>query len=199
MAFKYKVLYILIYSFLNIIGIYIALNFWWTDSLTFSYFGKEIAGLLISIALSWLGTLHLSILLSRIIFLKNDNYYFIGIWQIIESKHYITDKIDENTKKLLFNSIFYIGFPIFIITILLFIFSVNEIENYQIDNYGIKEKIKTEKIAYDIKENKFFVINYNNMKNQTYLPLENYNVGDTIEIIFSAKNPKIIKYLKDYQ
>lgn len=199
MAKKYKILYISIYLFLNIVGILIALNFWWTDSLTLSYFGKEIAGLLISVAFCWIGVLHLSLLLSRLIFLKNDNYKFIGIWNVMESEHHINDKIDEQTKKTLFKSNFFLGFPIMIGTIIFFILSIDKYERHQLENYGVIEKIQTEQISYDIKQNKYFLVTYNQKNNHTYLSLDNYKVSDTIEIIYSIKNPNIVKYLKDYQ
>ena len=197
MAIKYKLFYISIYLFLNIIGILIALNYWWTNSLTLSFFGIEIAALLISVGLCWIGVLHLSLLLSRLFFLKNDKYKFIGIWDVMQYEHHIHDKIDEQTKKTLFKSHAFLGFSIMIGTILIFILSTDYYEKHQLKKYGVIENIKTEHISYDIKQNKYFAITYNHNNNHTYLSLDNYNIGDTIEIIYSSKNPNIVKYIKD--
>lgn len=197
MAIKQKLIYISIYLFLNILGILIALKYWWTDPLTLSFFGIEIAALLISVGLCWIGVLHLSILLSRLIFIKKDKYKFIGIWDVMQYEHHIHDKIDEQTKKTLFKSNFILGFSIIIVTILIFILSTNYYEKQQLENYGVIEKIKTEHVSYDIKQNKYFAITYNQKNNHTYLSLDNYEIGDTIEIIYSTRNPNIIKYVKD--
>src|SRR5690606_23529311 len=93
------------------------------------------------------------------------------------------------------NSITFIAFPILIFTIFGYLFSINSYGNNQIKNYGEIENINIQDIRYDIKKNPFIFFKYNQGKDSTNLSNDkNFQIGNKVQIIYSKKNPKIIKF-----
>jgi hypothetical protein len=191
--------YLLIFLFLFSIGISVAYNFWWTDSVNLSYFGKEMAALLFSIGVCWFGVLYLSILISRKLTLKNDQYQFIGLLDIQPIEFISRNIIDIATQKKLSHALPFTAFPIMIVLVLTFILTMHKIEIFQLNKYGIIEHVEIKSSKYTIKNIPYNHIEYGNGKFSTNLSQEKYKVGDKVQIIYSRKNPQIVKYLDDFE
>jgi hypothetical protein len=197
MNLKTVITYLILYIILNSIGISIALNFWWTDSLNLSFLKKESFLLLMSIGLCWFGILYMSILIIRKFIVKINTQNFIGPIDLASNEMYQKQIGIENATKFK-NSLTYIAFPILIITIIVFITSMNSYEVYELSKNGKVEKIKVKEIRNDIKQNPYIYFEYNNSKNETNLRNEKkLKVGDEVSVIYSIKNPKIINYQKE--
>lgn len=191
---KTSLIYLILYVLLNSIGLSIALNFWWTDSLNLSFLKKESFLLLMSIGFCWIGILYMSILIIRKFIVKINTQNFIGPIDLISNEMYQEQIGIENATKFK-NSLTFVAFPILIITIIVFITCMNSYEVYELSKNGIVEKIEVKEIRNDIKQNKYIYFEYNNNKNKTNLRNEKkLKVGDEVSVIYSIKNPKIINY-----
>ncbi|GEM_PF-3826577 len=191
---KNLITYLILYIILNSIGLSIALNFWWTDSLTLSFLKKESFLLLMSIGFCWIGILYMSILIIRKFIVKIKTHNFIGPIDLVSNEMYQKEIGIENATKFK-NSLTFIAFPILIITIIVFITSMNSYEVYELSKNGKIEKIKVKEIRNDIKQNPYIYFEYNNNKNKTNLRNEKkLKIGDEVSVIYSIKNPKIINY-----
>ncbi|WP_131725558.1 MULTISPECIES: hypothetical protein [unclassified Chryseobacterium] len=191
---KAVVTYLVLYIILNSIGLSIALNFWWTDNLNLSYLKKESFLLLTSVGFSWIAILYLTILIIRKLIIKIKTQNFIGPIDLISNGMYQNEiGIKQATKFK--NSMTLIAFPIFILTIIVFITSMNRYEIYELKKNGEMEKIKVKEIRNDIKHNQYIYFDYNIDKNSTNLRNgKNLKVGDEVYIVYSRNNPKIINY-----
>ena len=189
--------YLLTYFFLNVIGIFCATQVWWTDGLNLSFLKKETLVLLFSAGIVWIGIIYLTILLIRTYIVKFDNQNFLGPLDLALNE-FLKDKIGENLAVKFKNSM-NIAFPIFILTIIIFINSMNFWEKYQLNKYGKEEIV----IVKDIRKNKkgfpYIYFQYNNQKSATLLEnsFKNLKIGDKFVIKYSSKNPKIIKYKEE--
>ena len=191
---KNTITYLILYIILNSIGLSIALNFWWTDSLTLSFLKKESFLLLMSIGFCWIGILYMSILIIRKFIVKINTQNFIGPIDLASNEMYQKEIGIENATKFK-NSLTFIAFPILIITIIVFITSMNSYEVYELSKNGKVEKIKVKEIRNDIKQNPYIYFEYNKNKNKTNLLNEKkLKIGDEVSVIYSIKNPKIINY-----
>ena len=80
---------------------------------------------------------------------------------------------------------------------------VNLVDNHeytQLKNYGQTQKVLITKIDYIGKGSPFafFDFYYNDKKYSDRLSQKNLSSGDSSVIIFSTKNPEIIKWLEDF-
>jgi len=199
MAFQTVTKYFLIFLILNLVGIFVAYNFWWTDGVRLSYFGKETAALLFSAGISWFGVVYLSIYISRKIILKNDKYQFIGLLDIYQVEIFSRNIIDSETRKKVVSILPFVAFPMMIALIVFFVIAMSEVENYQLNKYGTIELVEIKRTENTIRQIPYNHIEYNNEKNSINLPQTHYKVHDKVKIIYSYKNPKIVKYLKDVE
>ena len=191
---KTTLTYLILYILLNSIGFSIAFNFWWTDSLNLSFLNKEFFLLLMSIGFYWIGILYVSILIIRKFIVKINTQNFIGPIDLLSNEMYQKQIGNEKATKFK-NSLTFIAFPILIITIFVFISSMNSYEIYELSKNGQVEKIKVKEIRNDIKQNPYINFEYNNNKNETNLWNEKeLKVGDEVIVVYSTKNPKIINY-----
>lgn len=194
---KIIIAYLILYILLNSIGVCIAFHFWWTDSLTLSFLEKESLLLLLSVGVCWIGILYLSILIIRKFIVKIPNQKFIGPIDLVSNEMYQKEIGIKNATKFK-NSLTFIAFPILIITIIIFITSMNSYEVYELSIYGKVEKIKVKEIKNDIKQNPYIYFEYNNYENETNLWNEKkLKVGDEVFVVYSIKNPKIINYANE--
>jgi hypothetical protein len=193
-----KAKYFFIYLLLNITGFLLAFRFWWTDSLILSGLNKFTILLLFSIGICWIGILFLSVMLSRYLILKPDNFNFISPFGLLINE-YLSSEIGITKAKQLKNTITFIAFPTLFLTIASFIFSMNIYENNQLKKYGIIENVIVKEIHYDIKQNPYAFIKYQNEKHTVNLFADSLKVNDTVKIIYSKLSPKIVKYLDEYK
>jgi hypothetical protein len=195
---KTSVKYLLIYLLLNTIGFLLAFRVWWSDSLIFSSLNITTISLLFSVGICWIGILFLSIMIGRRLVLKTDKFEFVSLLGLLNNE-YFSSEIGIDKARKLKSIISLIAFPILFFTIISFVFSMNLYENNELKNYGIVENVKIKEIYYDIKQNPYILFEYQNKKHSTNLPAHTLKVNDITQIIYSARNPMIIKYLTEYQ
>lgn len=195
---KIKAKYLLIYLLLNTTGFFLAFRFWWTDSLILSGLNKFTLLLLFSIGICWIGILFLSVMLSRYLILKPDTFNFISPFGLITNE-YFSSEIGIDKAKKIKNTITFTAFPTLFLTIASFIFLMNIYEKRQLKKYGIIESVSVKEINYDIKQNSYAFIKYQNEKHSINLFADSLKVNDTVKIIYSRLNPKIIEYLDEYK
>ena len=197
MNLQIKIKYVIIYLFLNTIGILLAFRIWWTDSLILSGFNKYTIILLASTGICWIGILFKSILLSRILTLKSDKLNFVSPLALITNQYFSSEiGIDKATK--LKNTMSLIAFPSLFLTITIFIYSMKTYENNQLEVNGIIEIVNIKELHYDLKQNPYAYFEYRNKKYSVNLSADSLKVNDRVKIIYSKKNPKIIKFLNEY-
>lgn len=185
-------IYLSIYITLNISGGIIASNYWWTDGLNLSFQKKETLVLLLSAGIIWIGILYLTIFLIRKFFIK-ALYGFIGPIDLVSNEYYKKELGEKTAQK--FQQSMMLSFPIFIVTLLLFVISMNFWKSYQLNNFGENEVVTVEEIKKDIKEFPYVYIRYNSGKSTTLLrDYGNLKVGDKVHIVYSTQNPNIVQY-----
>lgn len=195
---KIKAKYICIYLLLNAIGIFLAFKFWWTNSLILSGLNEFSLALLFSIGICWIGILFISVMVSRMLILKSDEFDFITPFGLLTNESFRT-KIGESKALKLKSTMSLIAFPTLFLTIGSFVFLINIYENYQLKKYGIIETVFVKEIHYDIKKNEYAFIEYQNKKYSTNLSANSLKVNEETKIIYSKENPNIVKYLKEYE
>lgn len=161
MNLKSIFLYIFLYLGLNAIGIYIATMNWWADGITLSYLKKESFSLVISAGICWIGILYLSILIIRILIVDIENPNFVGPIDLSLNEMY-QKKIGIKNATKFKNALTLIAFPIMILTIFGFIKAMKSYESYQLNKYGIIEKVIVKEIRMDVKQNPYVHFDYGN-------------------------------------
>ncbi|MEA9413454.1 hypothetical protein [Flavobacterium sp. PL02] len=198
MNLKTSAKYLLIYLLLNTIGFLLAFRVWWGDSLILSELNLSTIILLFSIGISWFGILSISVMISRKLILQTDTSEFISLLGLVNSE-YLSSEIGIDKAKKLKSTISLIAFPLLLLTIISFIFSMKLYENNQLKNYGVIESVNVKEIHYDIKQNPYIYFEYQNKNHNTNLPAHTLKVNDITKIIYSSRNPKIIKYFDEYK
>jgi len=194
---KAKVKYLAIYLLLNVLGILLAFQFWWTDSLTLSKLNRVTFILLLSVGICWIGILFLSILISRCFIVKLAKIDFISPIDLISNNYFLSEIGLQKAKKLK-RTITLTGFSILFLTILSFRILMKIYENNELKKHSVLENVVVKKINYDIKKNSYVFIEYKQKQHNTNLRLDYLKLNDTILIIYSKKNPKIIKTYNEY-
>ena len=198
MNLQIKIKYLIIYLLLNTIGILSASRIWWTDSLILSGFNKYTVILLASTGICWIGILFKSIMLSRILILKRDNFNFVSPLELLANQ-YFSSEIGINKATKLKNTMSLIAFPSLFLTITVFMYSMKIYENNQLKKNGIIEIVNIKELHFDPKQNPYAYFEYQNRKHCINLPANSLKVNDKVKIICSKRNPKIIKFLDEYQ
>ena len=194
-----KLKYFSIYIILNFIGFYLAFQNWWSKE---SASPVPIFGILFCFGICWLGIVFMGIMTSQLIFLKDKND-FVSPFSLITTEDYL-DNFGEYSKKMK-KSIWIINFGIFFLSISVFIYTMSFIKQYQLENYGVIENAKIDRITTDVKGNEYSSIEYNNDKSGSIILTKMFdeakliNDGDSIKIIYSSKNPDIIEIYSDYE
>jgi hypothetical protein len=198
MNFKIGIQYILIYLLFNALGVYLAFTLWWTDSLTLSSLNKYSIGLLFSVMLCAFGASFISVLICRSLFLKPDSYKFITPLGLVNNE-YFKSEIGVDKAKKFKQAINLISFGIIIFTILAFRFSINAYENHQLKNFGKIETVRVTDIHYDIKKLPYAFVAYANKSHNVNLRHDKLTDKDFATIIYSTKNPEIVKFYDEFQ
>lgn len=193
MTAKVKLQYILLYLILNTLGIALAFKFWWTDSLILSGFNKYSLALVASVMICWLGIISLSIMVSRMILLKPDNFGFISPLRI-NKKEYFAPEIGADKAKKLKSTIPLIAFPVLIATIYGFIGLMENYQDYQLKENGIMENVTVKAIHKDVKGRSYVFFEYGNKKFSANLMDNRLKVNDNVSIIYSSQDPRIVKF-----
>ena len=198
MNLKTKVKYLSIYLILNVIGIFLAIKYWWTDSLILSGLNKFTIILLFSVGICWMGILFFALFITRLLIVKIENPQFISPLDLINNNYY-TSEIGMNKAKKLKKSLIFIGFPMLFLTIFLFRFSIGIYENRELKINGVIESIVVKKINKDIKKNRYVFIEYEDGKCSVNFRSDYLKLNDTIKIIYSNRNPDIVKIFDQYK
>ncbi len=194
MTSKTIITYLSLYFLLSAIGLLIALNYWWTDNYTLSFLKKEVFFLGISYGFCWFGILFLTIFIIRKWFITIDNTGFISLLDTITDEN-LEQKIGVKNAKKFNKTLPFIAFPIMIISIVIFIMSMNKYKTYELTNNASKEEVKVIAIKMSKKRNEYIYFEYNNKQNTVHLPNDQQlKIGDKTTVIYSNSNPKIIDY-----
>ncbi len=94
-----------------------------------------------------------------------------------------------------------LGFPLVIILIILFSFLVNSYEYAHLKTYGKRSRVLIQDVRKTKKDLSFTLVEFENQGQicSKELPLEKYQKGDTVEIIFSAKRPEIVMWYEKFK
>lgn len=194
MTSKTIITYLALYFLLNAIGFIIALNYWCTDNYTLSFLKKEVFFLGISVGFCWFGVLFLTIFIIRKWFVTIDNTGFISLLDTITDEN-LEQKIGVKNAKKFNKTMPFIAFPILIVSIVIFIVSMNKYKTYELTNNASTEEVKVIAINRDIHRFEYIYFKYNNKQNTVHLPNDKQlEIGDKTNIIYSKNNPKIIDY-----
>lgn len=154
---------------------------------------KETLVLLLSAGIIWIGIIYLTIFLIRKFIIKAALFDFIGPIDLVSNEYYRKELGKKNAQK--FQQSMILSFPIFIVTLMVFVISMNFWKSYQLNNFGKNELVTVEEIKKDIKGFPYVYIRYNGGKSATHLrDYENLKVGDKVDIIYSTQNPNIVQY-----
>src|SRR5690606_10920215 len=88
---------------------------------------------------------------------------------------------------------------IMILTIGIFIFTMREVKSFHLRNYGKIETAEIKSTEYSIKGIPFNHIEYGKRYTTNLIQKDNHQSGDSIKVIYSLKDPRIIEYLDDYK
>ncbi len=103
MNLKTRIKYIFFYLLLNIIGCLIALKYRTSDDLILSELNKYTVMLLFSIAICWIGIVLISMMISRDLILKPDNFDFFSPYNFSIEKEYLSSKIGVAKEKKIYD------------------------------------------------------------------------------------------------
>ena len=175
----------------------IAYYFWWRIDLE----SAEFFIIVISAMISWIGIGYLSILLAgKIIFRGVQEIGFVSPFTLI-IKGFFYERIGLRLATK-FKKIFsIIAFPMFIFFIFLFYKIVHFVEINDLMYYPVEKLAKIEKISYykGFKRGQIvFRFDNKEIKKVIYLNDTMKNVGDYEEVIFSFRNPYILKSKIDF-
>lgn len=200
MDFSAKLKYITTYIILNSLGIYLAYKNWWISESS-----NPIPGFVLFFyaGICWIGIVFLGIMISQIISFRQEKKYFISPFSLATKGDY-KERFGDDAKRMKI-SVQIISFGILFLTFFVFVTIMHLVKNYQLKEYGVTEYAKIKSISKDAKGNEFSSIRYNKSKNSSTLltkyftdPKE-YDIGDSIKIIYSSKNPDIVELFKEYK
>ncbi len=185
--------YLIIYITLTIISFWTAFHFWWLDPYTAETLSPEFLALLGAAGLYWLGILHLSVLLVRKLIVKNDRLGYVNPFTFIGWDY--AEKLGKEKFAKAKKIFSFIAFGIFIVSIAIFIGAMKIYKQSALKN-GILKTVIIEGIDKTPKQIPYarFEFEYKEELYQTHLPQNNLQVGDSVEIVISNNNPKIVEY-----
>lgn len=196
MLFRNKLKIILLYLFFSIVYIGIsfltAYNFWWRIDDGSSQFFI----IVFSAMICWLGIGYLSILISMKIIFKNitEIGFFSPFTMVFKGYFYETKGLE--TAKRFKTAFSLIAFPLFFLCCFSFCKIINFVEETDLNYYGIERQVKIDKISY-YKGAKRALIHFeydgSRIHKIIYLNDTLKNAGNYEKIIFSSRNPYIVK------
>lgn len=137
-------------------------------------------------------------MITRDLFLEKDKFNFISPLSLINNNYYISEIGLEKARKIK-SAINISAFIILFLTIASFNYLIGFYEKYELKKYGVIENIVIAKTNTNIKKNNFVLIEYANKKNSINLRSDSLRINDKIQIIYSSKNPKIVKYYNEFK
>lgn len=186
-ALKYSLIYIL----LILLGVFIAFKVWWTNGDT-RFLG------IISFFLVGFGSFFLSISLTRLIIPTQTDFNFSTLSD--KQKYKNLQKTIGTTKVKVINVSYISLFLIFFAgTAYSLVTSLTKYEKDQLKTFGQLQKVRINNIDYKGKGTSyaFFDFYLDGKKHSNNLDPKNYNIGDSVTIIFSTNNTDIVKWAED--
>ena len=185
--------YSLLNALLILIGAFIFYKVFWKND------GSRLLGLIGFCFVSF-GSILLSVSLTRIIINTKTDFDFTTLsnpkkYQILKEKIGVTKLRVINT---MYASL----------TIIIFASTAYEVFNYvneykinQLKNFGQLQKVRINDIHRTTKGGPYvsFEFYFNGKKFEDRLSRNNYNVGDSVKIIFSTNNPDIVIWAEDFE
>lgn len=151
---------------------------------------------ILSMWIAWFGCLYAGFLICRLTVVKALGTRFIGLIELTDSNFFLKElgKAKATTFKLLFSIS---SFTILGIVLCIFVIHTNFHESEQLKRYGTLEKVVVKKVFFDKSgRHIYFEFDFNQNRYHKELHSEVYENGDTALIIFSYKNPNIVKLAK---
>lgn len=198
MSRKVILQYIGLYFILTVAGLCLAYKFWWFDPLQAQGLTKYTLPLFGAVGLAWIGIQFLTSMFAIQRFFRGSVNHFIGILQL---NHDLLEPLKGTVKYRKLNIFIpIVSFPLLFITIAIFVFSMSAYERNEIRHYGVVRRVPVTDVHYDIKKKEYAYVVYRH-GDRTFkhdLPMQNHHLNDTVEIIFSSRNPDIVDYLKKH-
>ena len=196
--FKIALQYLLFSIFFIVTSFILAYYFWWRiDEGSVEFFI-----IVLSTMICWVGISYLSTLISsKIIFNNLLEVGFVSPFKLIKSGFFYETKGIKTAKKFktTFSSF---AFSILFVFIFLFYKIVNFVEKTELTYYGVEKIVKIEKISYyrgSKRAHLSFEFDNKKIKKVIYLKDTLKKVGDFEKIIFSFRNPYILKSKIDFE
>ena len=194
MTRKQALTYSLLYILLIIFGVFITFKFWWAHSATRFL---SAAG----IFLFGFGCLKISVIFTRLLIITDASFSLATIFS--KKVHMAFSKKVSRNVYLKVNILFMCLFFVIAGTLIFFFMKyTDKHEAWQLKTFCEYQKIGIRKIKHIGKGNSkttFFDIYHNSKKySVSHSHIKNYKVGDSVYVIFSTKNPDILKWAAEY-
>lgn len=187
--------YIGLYVALTIAGASIAYKFWWFDPLQAQGLNRYTLPLFGAAGLAWIGIQFLTSMFAIQRFFRGNVTKFIGIIQL---NYNLVEPLKGTAKYRQINLFIpLVSFPLLFVSIAIFVFSISAYERNEFRDYGVVTRVPITDVNYDIKKKEYAHIIYRHA-GKTFehdLPVQNHHLNDTVEIVFSSRNPDIVDYL----
>ncbi len=198
MNLKIRIKYIFYYLLFNISGCLIAIKYRTCDDLINSAENKYTLLGFLSIGISYIGISIISLMISRDLIIKPDNFPFFSPYDFSINNNFLSSIIGVDNEKKFKKAYGVISSLLLVLTVTSYIILINKYEQQQLTEYGIIENVKVKEINYDIKHNPYAFFEYKKKKYEINFLANSLKVNDSVKIIYSNKNPCIVEYLKEY-
>lgn len=197
MSRKVILQYIGLYVALTVAGACLAYKFWWLDPLQSQGPNRDTLPLFGSAGLAWIGIEFLTSMFAIQLFFRGRVNHFVGLIQL---NHGLLEPL-KGTSKHREISVFIqvISILLLVGTIVAFVSAMSAYERNEIRHYGVVRRVPITDVHYDIKKKEYAYVVYRH-GNRTFkhdLPMQNHHLNDTVEIIFSSRNPDIVDYVRN--
>ncbi len=189
------IIYSIIYLVVIAIGLFIFFKAWWAPGYSIASFGGLVAFFLVSF-----GCMFLSISLTRIIINSKIDF---GYYELNTVGHFKIFQSKVGKKKAAWISGMVIALFILLATLLFVYFGrfLKQYEVNQLRNFGQYQLVRITDIKRKGKGGPyaFFDYYFNGKKYSNDLLQKDFNIGDSVEIIFSTKNIDIIEWADEFR
>ena len=184
--------YSIIYVALILLGFFISFKVWWTPGVA-RFLG------LVALVFVFGGFLLLSFSLTRLLVATEVNFSFSTL---SNKAHYQSFKKQVGSAvarkvSLIFMLLFFcLGGT----TVYCFILFINNYEETQLKEHGVVQTVRIKDIERKGKGSEYAAFDYY-LENKVYsndLTQKDFAIGDSVEIIFSTKDPDIIQWAEDF-
>lgn len=196
MKIKIRIKYIFLYLLFNISGCLIAIRYRIADDLIYSDINKYTLMSFLSIGISYIGISIISLMISRNLILKPDTLPFFSPYDFFINSSYLSTIVTTYDEKKFKKFYGIISSLLLALTIIGYQVVIRKYEEKQLEKYGIIENVIVKKINYDHKHNPYMLLEYQNKKQKVNFHSYSLKENDSVKIIYSQKNPSIVKCLK---